>query len=59
MTCRARAAAGRFKGKIEFDKVSFGYSHDQLILKDLSFTIEPGQVAAFVGPTGGGKIDSH
>jgi subfamily B ATP-binding cassette protein MsbA len=47
--------AGRFKGKIEFDKVSFGYSHDQLILKDMSFAIEPGQVAAFVGPTGGGK----
>ena len=47
--------AGRFKGGIEFDKVSFGYSHDQLILKDMSFVIEPGQVAAFVGPTGGGK----
>jgi ATP-binding cassette subfamily B protein len=47
--------AGRFKGKIEFDKVSFGYSQDQMILKDLSFAIEPGQVAAFVGPTGGGK----
>ena len=47
--------AGRFKGKIEFDKVSFGYSHDQLILKDMSFAIEPGQVAAFVGPTGSGK----
>jgi len=50
----ARRAA-RFKGKIEFDKVSFGYSPDQLILKDVSFEIEPGQVAAFVGPTGGGK----
>ena len=47
--------AGRFKGKIEFDKVSFGYGHDQLILEDLNFTIEPGRVAAFVGPTGGGK----
>ena len=47
--------AGRFKGKIEFDKVSFGYTHDQLILKDVSFAIEPGQIAAFVGPTGGGK----
>ena len=47
--------AGPFKGKIEFDKVSFGYADDQLILKDLSFAIEPGQVAAFVGPTGGGK----
>lgn len=50
----ARRAA-RFKGKIEFDKVSFGYNQDQLILKDVSFEIEPGQVAAFVGPTGGGK----
>ncbi|MBZ5543438.1 MAG: ABC transporter ATP-binding protein/permease [Acidobacteriia bacterium] len=47
--------AGRFKGKIEFAKVSFGYNPDQLILKDVSFEIEPGQVAAFVGPTGGGK----
>jgi ATP-binding cassette, subfamily B, bacterial len=50
----ARRAA-RFKGNIEFDKVSFGYSPDQLILNDMSFVIEPGQVAAFVGPTGGGK----
>jgi subfamily B ATP-binding cassette protein MsbA len=50
----ARPAAS-FKGKIEFDKVSFGYNQDQLILKDVSFQIEPGQVAAFVGPTGGGK----
>jgi subfamily B ATP-binding cassette protein MsbA len=50
----ARRAA-HFKGKIEFDKVSFGYNQDQLILKDVSFEIEPGQVAAFVGPTGGGK----
>ncbi len=47
--------AKRFKGKIEFDKVSFGYNPDQMILKDVSFEIEPGQVAAFVGPTGGGK----
>ncbi len=47
--------AKRFKGKVEFDKVSFGYDPDQLILKDVSFQIEPGQVAAFVGPTGGGK----
>jgi ATP-binding cassette subfamily B protein len=50
----ARRAAA-FKGKIEFDKVSFGYNQDQLILKDVSFQIEPGQIAAFVGPTGGGK----
>jgi subfamily B ATP-binding cassette protein MsbA len=47
--------ARAFKGTIEFDKVSFGYNPDQPILKDVSFKIEPGQVAAFVGPTGGGK----
>jgi subfamily B ATP-binding cassette protein MsbA len=50
----ARKATG-FKGRIEFEHVSFGYAPDQLVLKDLSLTIEPGQVAAFVGETGGGK----
>jgi ATP-binding cassette, subfamily B, bacterial len=50
----ARPAA-RFKGRIEFDKVSFGYTQNHLVLKDVSFGIVPGQVAAFVGPTGGGK----
>ena len=47
--------ATTFKGAIAFDHVSFGYTPDQLILDDVSFAIEPGQVAAFVGPTGGGK----
>jgi subfamily B ATP-binding cassette protein MsbA len=50
----ARRASG-FKGKIEFDKVNFGYEPDRLILRDVSFKIEPGQVAALVGPTGAGK----
>jgi ATP-binding cassette subfamily B protein len=44
-----------FKGKIEFDKVDFSYETDHPILKDVSFQIEPGQVAAIVGPTGAGK----
>jgi subfamily B ATP-binding cassette protein MsbA len=44
-----------FQGRIEFENVSFGYTPDRLILKDVSFTIEPGQIAAFVGPTGAGK----
>ena len=48
-------AAQRFKGKIEFDKVSFGYQPDRLVLRDVSLQIEPGQVAALVGPTGAGK----
>src|SRR5512141_1095998 len=51
---RARPARG-FKGRIEFEHVSFGYTPDELVLDDLSFTIEAGQVAAFVGQTGGGK----
>jgi ATP-binding cassette, subfamily B, bacterial len=47
--------APRFKGKIEFDRVSFSYSPESPMLEDVSFTIEPGEVAAFVGPTGAGK----
>jgi ATP-binding cassette subfamily B protein len=47
--------ARHFKGKIEFDRVSFGYTPDHPILKEVSFQIEPGQVAAFVGPSGAGK----
>lgn len=43
------------QGRIEFDHVEFGYNDEQTILKDVSFSIEPGQVAAFVGPTGTGK----
>ena len=47
--------AGTFTGQIAFDAVSFGYDPAALILNDVSLTIEPGQVAAFVGPTGSGK----
>ena len=48
-------AAPRFKGKIEFDHVSFSYDTAQPVLRDLSLKIEPGQLAALVGPTGAGK----
>jgi subfamily B ATP-binding cassette protein MsbA len=51
---RARRAP-RFKGKIEFDRVSFAYDEKSPVLKGVSFTIEPGQVAAIVGPSGTGK----
>ncbi len=47
--------APRLKGKIEFDHVSFSYDEDHPVLKDISFKIEPGQVAAVVGPSGTGK----
>ena len=53
--CRGAKKAPRLKGKIEFENVSFHYQADSPILKDVSFTIEPGQVAALVGPTGSGK----
>jgi subfamily B ATP-binding cassette protein MsbA len=47
--------APRLKGKIEFDRVSFRYDEDNPVLTDISFKIEPGQVAAVVGPSGTGK----
>jgi subfamily B ATP-binding cassette protein MsbA len=47
--------APRFKGKIEFDHVSFSYEANQRVLNDVSLRIEPGQLAALVGPTGAGK----
>ena len=47
--------APKFRGGIEFDKVSFGYDQANPVLKDVSLRIEPGQVAALVGPTGAGK----
>ena len=47
--------APNFRGGIEFDEVSFGYEPATLVLKDVDFQIEPGQVAALVGPTGAGK----
>jgi subfamily B ATP-binding cassette protein MsbA len=44
-----------FRGRVEFENVSFSYLPDTPVLRDVSFRIEPGQVAALVGPTGAGK----
>jgi ATP-binding cassette subfamily B multidrug efflux pump len=45
----------RLSGAVEFRKVRFGYYPDELILKDVSFSIKPGEKLAIVGPTGSGK----
>ena len=43
------------KGKIEFDKVSFGYIKNKKVLNELSFVIEPKDTVAIVGASGSGK----
>jgi len=43
------------RGKIEFRDVSFAYIDEQYVLKNLSFSIKPGEKVAFVGATGAGK----
>jgi ATP-binding cassette, subfamily B, bacterial len=47
--------APKFKGRIEFEHVSFSYDGSNPVLKDINFTIQPGQIAALVGPSGTGK----
>ena len=45
----------RREGRVEFDHVRFGYAPDTPIIHDFTFTAEPGQTVAIVGPTGAGK----
>ena len=42
------------KGKVTFEHVQFGYE-DELLMHDVNFQVEPGQMVAIVGPTGAGK----
>jgi ABC-type multidrug transport system fused ATPase/permease subunit len=46
---------GRVKGAITFEHVAFGYGDEEQVLRDICFTIRPGQVVGVVGPTGSGK----
>ena len=43
------------KGLVEFDKATHSYEDGVPVLKDVSFTAQPGQTIAIVGPTGAGK----
>ena len=49
------ATPDQLAGNIAFNNVSFAYSGDNWVIKNLSFEIEPGQVLAVVGATGAGK----
>ena len=46
---------GKVNGSITFENVSFHYSNEIPVLKDISFTCKPGMMVALVGPTGVGK----
>ena len=49
------AALKDVQGAIEFKAVDFYYDDDRQILKDVSFSVKPGERVALVGPTGAGK----
>lgn len=50
-----QGAAQITNGRIEFNDVTFSYDGQQDVLKNISFTVEPGQTVALVGHTGSGK----
>lgn len=43
------------RGGIDFSNVTFGYTLDRTILKNISFSVPPGKTVALVGPSGAGK----
>ena len=43
------------KGNVSFENVRFGYNLDNIVIKDFSMYVKPGQNVAIVGPTGAGK----
>ena len=45
----------KVRGAITFENVAFGYDPDVPVLKDVCFSVEPGQLVGIVGATGGGK----
>lgn len=45
----------KIKGKVAFENVNFSYDETKQILNNVSFTVNPGESVALVGPTGAGK----
>lgn len=55
VTPEAPKKSGKAEGRIEFQNVWFAYKNEDWILKDVSFTVNPGESIALVGHTGSGK----
>ncbi len=55
ITSKASSEHTSVEGRIEFDDVTFSYENDKIILRKVSFEVEPGRSVALVGPTGAGK----
>ncbi|MVX64559.1 ATP-binding cassette domain-containing protein [Clostridium chromiireducens] len=43
------------QGNVNFENVKFGYTEDNILIKDLNLEVKPNEMVAIVGPTGGGK----
>ncbi len=54
-TAKEKFDTEHIRGEVEFQHVHFGYHPNQIIIKDFSAKVKPGQKIAIVGPTGAGK----
>ena len=54
-TPKQTLSLNEIKGKVAFENVKFGYTSDKTLMEDVSFTANPGNTMAIVGPSGAGK----